>query len=137
MVHFKTGGPVYDDTLSRLGNTRRPLLLMLPTDLAAALRQELDSCDGLRVEWEAVANGNLLALPHQDAADGCQWDMLAPHLTGRHVYTATPPPRGTPARRGTTSSPPSRTTGFSPATPGRRSSRRRSVGTTGAASAPA
>ena len=84
VAHFKTGGPVYD-------NTRGPLLLMLPTDLAAALRQELDSCDRLRVEWEAVADGNLMALLHGDAADACQWDMLAPHLTGRHVYMATPP----------------------------------------------
>ena len=63
----------------------RPLLLMLPTDLAAALRQELDSCDGLRVEWEAVADGNLLALLHRDATDECHWDMLAPHLSGCHV----------------------------------------------------
>ena len=64
---------------------------MLPTDLAAALRQELNSRDGLRVEWEAVADSNLLALLHRDAADECRWDMLAPHLTGRHVYMATPP----------------------------------------------
>ena len=91
VAHFKTGGPVYDDALSRRGNTRGPLLLMLPTGLAAVLRQELDSCDELRVEWEAVADGNLLALIDQDAADGCQWDMLAPHLNGRHVYMATPP----------------------------------------------
>ena len=63
---------------------------MLPTDLAAALRQKLDSCDGLQVEWGAVVDGNLLALLHLDAADECQWDMLAPHLTGRHVYMATP-----------------------------------------------
>ena len=90
VAHFKTGGPVYDDALSRLGDTRGPLLLMLPTDLAAELRQELDSCDGLRVEWEAVADGNLLPLLHRDAADECQWDMLAPHLIGRHVYMATP-----------------------------------------------
>ena len=48
------------------------LLLMLSTDLAASLRQELDSCDGLRVEWEAVADGNVLALLHRDAADECQ-----------------------------------------------------------------
>ena len=91
VAHFKTEGPVYDDALSRLDDTRGPLLLMLPTDLAAALRRELDSCDGLRVEWEAVADGNLLALFHRDAADECHWDMLAPHLTGRHVYMATPP----------------------------------------------
>ena len=91
MAHFKTGGPVYNDALSRLGDTKGPLLLMLPTDLAAALRQELDICEGLRVGWEAVADGTLLALLHRDTANGCQWDTLAPHLTGRHVYMATPP----------------------------------------------
>ena len=68
---------------------------MLPTYLAAALRQELDSCDGLQVGWEAVADGSLLALLHRDAAEECQWGMLAPHLTGRHMYVATPP-RGHP-----------------------------------------
>ena len=52
-------------------------------------------CDGLRVGWEAVADGTLLALLHRDAADGYQWDTLAPHLTGRHVYMA-PPPQGHP-----------------------------------------
>ena len=91
VAHFKTGGPVYDDALSRLGDTLGPLLLMLPTDLAAAQRQELDSCDGLRVGWEAVADGNLLALLHHHAANECQWGTLVPHLTGRHMYTATPP----------------------------------------------
>ena len=96
MAHFKTGGPVYDDALSRLGDTQGPLLLMLPTDLAAVLRQELDGCEGLRVGWEAVADGTLLALLHRDAANGCQWDTLAPHLTGRHVYMATPPPGAPP-----------------------------------------
>ena len=90
VAHFKTGGPVYDDALSQLGDTQGPLLLMLPTNLAAALRQELDGCEGLRVGWEAVADGTLLALLHRDAANGCQWDTLAPHLTGRHVYMATP-----------------------------------------------
>ena len=91
VAHFKTGGPVYVDALSRLDDTRGPLLLMLPSDLAAALRGELDSCDGLRVEWEAVGDGNLLALLHRDAADECQWGMLAPQLTGRHMYIAAPP----------------------------------------------
>ena len=33
----------------RLGDTQGSLLLMLPTDIAAALRQELDGCEGLRV----------------------------------------------------------------------------------------
>ena len=62
VAHFKARGPVYDDALSRLGDTQGPLLLMLLNDIAAALRQELDSCDGLRVGWEAVADGTLLAL---------------------------------------------------------------------------
>ena len=91
VAHYKTGGPVYDDALSRLGDTQGALLLMLPTDLAAALRQELHGCEGLRVGWEAVADGTLLALLHRDAANGCQWNTLAPHLTGRHMYMATPP----------------------------------------------
>ena len=90
MAHFKNGGPVYDDALSWLGDIPGPLLLMLPTDLAAALHQELDSSEGLRVEWEAVADGNLLALPHRDAADECQWGALVLHLTGRHTCMATP-----------------------------------------------
>ena len=90
VAHFKTGGPVYNDALSQQGDTQGPLLLMLPTDLAAALRQELDGCEGLRVGWEAVADGTLLALLHPEAANGCQWDTLSPHLTGRHVYMATP-----------------------------------------------
>ena len=68
-VHSKTGGPVYDDAPSWLGDILGPLLLMLSTDLAAALHQELDSSDGLRVGWEAVADGNVLALLHRDAAD--------------------------------------------------------------------
>ena len=95
--HFKTGGPVHDYAMSLLDDTRGPLLLRLPTDLAAALRQELDSCDKLRVGWEAVADGNLLALLHRNAADECQWGMLAPDLTGLHVYMATPP-QGHPRR---------------------------------------
>ena len=43
VAHFKKGGPVYDAALSRLGDIPRPLFSMLPTDLAAALRRELDS----------------------------------------------------------------------------------------------
>ena len=89
-AHFKAGGPVYDDALSRLSDTQWPLLLVLPTDIAAALHQELDACEGLRVGWEAVADGTLLALLHRDVENGCQWDALTPHLTGRHVHMATP-----------------------------------------------
>ena len=89
--HFKARGPVYNDALSRLGNTQGPLLLVLPTHIAAALRQELDGCEGLRVRWEAVADCTLLALLYRDAANECPWDTLTPHLTGRHVYMATPP----------------------------------------------
>ena len=72
VAHFKAGGPVYDDALSRLGDTQGPLLLMLPSDIAAALRQELDGCEGLRVGWEAVADGTLLALLHRDTVNGCR-----------------------------------------------------------------
>ena len=129
--------PVYDDALSQLGDIPGHLLLMLPIDLAAALRRELDSCEKLRVEWEAIADGNLLALLHRGAADESQWSALVPHLAGRHTYMAAPPPRGHPWRRGMTSSPPPTTTGSSPKTRGRRSGRRRSAGTTGAACAPA
>ena len=85
VAHFKNGGPVYNDALSRL-------LLMLPTDLAAALRRELDSCEGLRDGWEAVADGSLLALLHRSAAGECQWGALQPGLAGRHTYMATPRP---------------------------------------------
>ena len=68
VAHLKTGGPAYDDALSRLDDTQGPVLV-IPTDLAAVLRQELDGCDGLGVEWEAVADGNLLALLCRGAAD--------------------------------------------------------------------
>ena len=136
VAHFKAGRPVYDDALSRLGDTQGPLLLMPPTGIAAALRQELDGCEGLRVGWEAIADGTLLALLHRDTANGCRWDVLTPHLTGRHVYMASPP-QGHLARRGTTSSPLSTTTGSSLTTRGRRSSGRRLARTTGAVSAPA
>ena len=94
--HFKNGGPVYNDALSWLGDILGPLLLRLPTGLAAALRQELDSCEGLQVGLKAFANGNLLALLHRDATNECQWGALVPHLTGHHTYMATPHPGPTP-----------------------------------------
>ena len=49
VAHFKDGGPTYDDALSRLSDAPGPLLIMLPTDLAAVLRRELDGYNGLRV----------------------------------------------------------------------------------------
>ena len=93
--HFNNGGPVYNEALSRLGDILGPPLLMLPTDLAAVLRQELDSCEGLRVGWEAVADSNLLAFLNRDTEDECEWGALVLHLTGRHTYMATLP-RGHP-----------------------------------------
>ena len=90
VAHFEDGGPPYDDALSRLRDIPGPLLLMLPTDVAAALRRELDVCTGPKPGWEAVADGTLLAILHRDAADGCRWDALVPHLTGRHMYMTTP-----------------------------------------------
>ena len=95
VAHFKDGGPTYDDALSRLSGVSGPPLLKPPTDVAAALRQELDSWNGLRVGWEAVTDGTLLALLHWDAEDGCRWDALVPHLTGHHGYMTTTP-RGHP-----------------------------------------
>ena len=129
MAHFKTGRPVYDDALSRLGYILGPLLLMLPTDLAVALRQERDSCEGLRTGWEAVADDNLLALLQRDAADECQWGALVPHLAGRHAYMATPP-RGHPG-------PAWDDHGILPDDTWQEVWRRRSAGTTSAASAAA
>ena len=70
-AHFKKAGPTYDDAVSRLGDLRGPLLLMLCTDLAAALHREVDGYDGLRVGWEAVANCALLALLQHGTADAC------------------------------------------------------------------
>ena len=63
---------------------------MLPIHLAAALRRELDGCNGLRVGREAVADGTLLALPDQGTADECRWDALVPPLTGRHTSMTAP-----------------------------------------------
>ena len=86
----KIGGPVYDDALSRLGDVPGTLLLMLLTDLAAALRLELDSCKGLRVGWEAIADRHLLALLHRGNADECRWGALVPGLAWRFTYMANP-----------------------------------------------
>ena len=97
VVHLQTRGPVYDNALSRLGDTLGPLLLMLPTNLAAALRQELGCWAGLWLGWEAVADGGLLALLHRDAAGEYWTGTLAPHLTGRHIYMANPPQGHRPA----------------------------------------
>ena len=91
VAHFKNGGPVYNDALSRLHDIPGPLLLMLPTDLAAALRRELDSCEGLRVGGEAGADSSLLALLHRGAADECRWGALVPQLARRDTYMANPP----------------------------------------------
>ena len=135
VAHFKTWGPVYDDALSRLGDILGPLLLMLPTNLATALRQELDSCDGCD-GWEAVADSNLLALLHRDAADECQWDTLVPHLTERHMYMATPP-RGHPRPAWDDLIAAFHDHGILLDDTWGRSGRRRSARTTGAAFAPA
>ena len=96
VAHFKDEGPTYNDALSRLSHVPGPVLLMLPTDLAAALRRELDGSNGLEVGWEAVTDGTLLALLHRGTADGCRWDALVPHLTGRHTYMTTPHPGASP-----------------------------------------
>ena len=45
VAHFRKEGPIYDDALSQLDDIQGPLLLMLATDPAAALRRELDGYD--------------------------------------------------------------------------------------------
>ena len=62
---------------------------MLPTNPATALRRELDGYDKLKVRWEGVADGVLLALLHRCSADECRWEGLVPHLRGRHTYMTT------------------------------------------------
>ena len=105
VAHFKTGGPVYDDALSRLSDTQGPLLLMLPTDIAAALRQELDACQRAAIGmggsrgWhpagpppprrrERVPMGCADAPPHR-----------APRVHGNPPPGAPPPGAGRPHRR--------------------------------------
>ena len=90
MAHFKKRGPKYDDALSQLGNIPGPLLLVLPTDLAAVLRRELERCVRLKVEWEAVADGTLPAFLLRGTAEGCWADALMPHLNGRDTYMKAP-----------------------------------------------
>ena len=70
---------------------------MLPIDLTAALRRDLDGCDGLRVRSEAVADGALLALLHRGTAEERRWDALVPHLIGRHTYMTAPQGQPRPA----------------------------------------
>ena len=90
VARFIKGGPTNDDALSWLGNIAGPLLLMLPTDLAAELRRELDGCGRVGLGWEAVADWTLLALLHPGTADGCRWGALVPHLTECHTYMTSP-----------------------------------------------
>ena len=90
LSHFRRGGPAEDHALSRLGDLPGPILLMLPTNIAVAVRRELDNQDGLRVGREAVADGALLALSQLGNADGCPWDALVPHLDGVLTYMTTP-----------------------------------------------
>ena len=82
VAHFKNGGLVYDDALSRLGDIPVTLLLMLSTDLAAALCRELDSWEGLRVGWEAAP---------QKSVSGALWYPTSPGATRTW---RPPPPRG-------------------------------------------
>ena len=89
LAHYKRGEPGYNDALSGLGYLSGPLLVMLSTNPAAALCGEMDGYAWLRVLWEAIADGSLLALFNRSTADGCRWNALAPHLTGRQKYMTT------------------------------------------------
>ena len=98
VAHFEMGGPVYDDTLFRLGSLPGPLLLKLPSGLATALRRELDGHPEMRVGWMGVADEGLLALLHPNDAGEHRKDALMPHLDGHQTYVSAtreqPRPKG-------------------------------------------
>ena len=89
VAHFRKGGPAYDDALSCLGNLPGRLLILLPTDLAVKLRCQLDNHHRLRVGWETVSSGALLALIHWDDTDEYRWNALVTHLDEHHNYIST------------------------------------------------
>ena len=132
----KTGDLRTTTPCPRWATFRGPCSSCSPPTLAAAVRREPDSCERLRVGWQAIADGTLLALFLRDVADGYQSGALFPDLARHHTYMTTPPGVH-PRRRQMTSPQPSRTTGSSLTTGGRRSGRRRSAGTTNAAFTPA
>ena len=135
VANCQKGGVLHDHTLCCLGALPGPLLLMLSSHLATTLRQELDNHAEVRVGWQAVADGALLALFLWGGCGGHPWDALIPHLDGpRTNVTATPEH---PAQSGTTSSRPSTAMECTRPTRGGQSGRRRSSETTGAVSVPA
>ena len=126
-AQFREGGPLYDQAMSRLGSLRRPLLLLLPSDLATAPRRELDNHAEVRVGWEAVTNDALLALLHRGVSS---------YPTSTGTTPMCQPPQTTLAWSGTTSSRSSTTMGCTPPTSGGEFGGIRSAETLGAASAP-
>ena len=110
-VHFRKGLLAYADTLYCLGGLRGPLLLMLASDLATALRCELDDYREVRVGRKAVISGNLVALHRPAGAGGHRRNALMPHLDSHNTYVSAA--WGTLARNETNLSRPSRTTGCS------------------------
>ena len=96
VAHLQKGRETYNDALSRLGGLLGPLLLMVPLDLTAALRRELDDHTEVRVGWKAVADSVLLALLDRGGATGHQWDALMPDSDGHHTYVSAAP--SVPAR---------------------------------------
>ena len=58
--HIKTGGPVYDDALSRLGDTQGPLLLMLPPTLQPRCARSWTAAKGC--EWGGSVTAAVTAL---------------------------------------------------------------------------
>ena len=137
VAHWRKGRPQYDDDLSRLGGLPGPLLLMPPSNLATALSRELKDYAEVRVDPGAVADSTLLVLFHRAGACWHQRDALFPQLKQTAPHLCVRPPWSTPAQSATTTSRPTKTMGCTPPTRGRRSGRKHSAETTGAASAPA
>ena len=136
VAHFEKGGPQYSNALSCLGGLPGPLLLMLTSDLRTALSCELED----HAEVREATRGQLLTAPgwHSSTrvllvATGGMPSYLSSGGTTFMCQT----PLSTAPKTGTTSSRPSTTTGCTPPTRGRRSGRRRSAKTIGAAFAPA
>ena len=88
MAHVRKGGLQCNHALSRLSGLPGPLPLMLPSNLATALRRKLGDNAEVRVHWEAVANGTLLVLLHRCGAGGYRWDALLPQFNKRHAYVS-------------------------------------------------
>ena len=90
VANFQKGRGAYDDSLFGLGGLPGPLLHMLPSGLATALRCELDEHTEGSFRREAVVKCVFVALLHQNHAAVPCWDAPMPGLDGHHTYMSAP-----------------------------------------------